>query len=692
MKLLATISRIGSGLPMGRPGLTLATIISIGTRVGLGTGIRVGARTGIRVFLALAGFTLATLPAAPAAIPAGPTSAQAATAAAAPAENSSTLKDVRELESRKRDSDPEKWPGAAVYQQTCSHCHQGQVPKAPQKMFLQMLAPQSILAALSTGLMKEQGASLTPQARREVAEYLGGEKLDANRKVPQAPRCIAALPSAAAQPPVALGWGFDNARFTPADVAKLSRDDVPRLELKWAFEYPGAIRARSQPSIAFGNIYTGSQDGTVYALDLHTGCVRWASNTTAEVRTAIVVSNTSLYFGDVIARVHAMDAMTGKELWNIKVDDHPNATITGTPTFHDGVLYVPVSSLEVTSAADSKYECCKFRGAVVAIDAKTGKVIWKAHTITEEPAPVRTTSSGTRVFAPSGAPVWNAPTIDSRRGVLYIGSGENYSSPANDRSDAVLAFNLKDGRLVWSHQMLAGDAWNVACMMQGNANCPGENGPDVDVAAGTILTTLPTGKEVLLAGQKNGVVYAIDPDARGKVLWQMRVGRGGIQGGVHFGMALEAQRLFVPISDLKDGHDGRRYDMAGKPGLYALDPADGRIMWSAAAQDVCNGRSFCDPGISAAVTATPGVVFAGHMDGVLRAYDSATGQVIWKFDATGGVKTVSGTTAHGGSFGGPGPVVRDGYVVVNSGYGLYFHMPGNVLLVFAARPRQGLQH
>lgn len=614
----------------------------------------------------------------------------ALTHAAVPSgQDSSTLKDIRELDSRKLDSDPEKWPGAAVYQQTCSHCHQGQVPKAPQKMFLQMMAPASILAALNTGMMKDQAASLTPEARRQVAEYLGGEKLDANRTARVAPRCAAAAGDPA-QLPVALGWGFDNARFTPADVAKLTRDDVTHLQLKWAFEYPGAIRARSQPSIAFGNIYTGSQDGTVYALDLHSGCVRWASHTTAEVRTAIVAApgaHPALYFGDVIARVHALDARTGKELWNVKVDDHPNATITGTPAFHDDVLYVPVSSLEVTSAADPKYECCKFRGAVVAIEARTGRTIWKAHTITEEPAPIRTTSSGTRVFAPSGAPVWNAPTIDSRRGVLYVGSGENYSSPANDRSDAVLAFNLKDGRLVWSHQMVAGDAWNVACMMKGNANCPGENGPDVDVAAGTILTTLPTGRQVLLAGQKNGMVYAIDPDSQGKLLWQTRVGRGGIQGGVHFGMALEGQRLFVPISDLKDGHDGRHYDIAGRPGLYALDPADGRIVWSSPAEDVCRGRNYCDTGISAAVTAIPGVVLAGHMDGVFRAYDSVTGQVIWKYDASSGVQTVSGSTAHGGSFGGAGPVVRDGYVVVNAGYGLYFHMPGNVLLVFAPAGR-----
>lgn len=607
-------------------------------------------------------------------------------AAVPSSQDSSTLRDVGELQSRKLDSDPEQWPGAAVYRQTCSGCHQGQVPKAPQKMFLQMMAPASILAALSTGLMKEQAAHLTPDARRQVAEYLGGEKLDARRAAPAAPHCAAGAGDPAQQP-VALGWGFDNSRFTPAEVAKLSRDEVTRLQLAWAFEYPGALRARSQPSIAFGNLYTGSQDGTVYALDLRTGCIRWASRTTAEVRTAIVAApgaHASLYFGDVIARMHALDAQTGRELWNVKVDDHPNATITGTPTYHDEVLYVPVSSLEVTSAADASYECCKFRGAVVALDARTGRVIWKAHTITEEPAPVRTTASGTRVFAPSGAPVWNAPTIDSRRGVLYVGSGENYSSPANDRSDAVLAFNLKDGRLVWSHQLVAGDAWNVACMMKDNANCPGENGPDVDVAAGTILTTLPDGKAVLLAGQKNGMVYAIDPDAPDRLLWKTRVGRGGIQGGVHFGMALEGRRLFVPISDLKDGHDGRRYDMAGRPGLYALDAFDGRLLWSAPAVDRCAGRNFCDPGISAAVTAVPGVVFAGHMDGLFRAYDSATGQVIWQYDANAAVKTVSGSMARGGSFGAAGAVVRDGYVAVNSGYGLYFHMPGNVLLVFAA--------
>ena len=636
--------------------------------------------------------------------------------------NSGALGDIKELDSRKLTSDPETWPGAAVYRGTCSHCHEGQVPKAPHKMFLQMMAPDAILGALTSGMMKAQGASLTPTARRQVAEYLSGTQLDKVIAPARAPLCAArgAEASGAAgatgatgatsatsaagatgatgaadtdtdtkQLPAAYGWGYDNARFIPADIAHLTAAEVPHLKLRWAFEFPRALRARSQPAIAYGSVYVGSQDGTVYSLALNSGCVRWTYRSSAEVRTAMVLetaagaANGRLYFGDVIARMHAVDGHTGKSLWMTKVDEHPNATITGTPALHNGVLYVPVSSLEVTTAADAKYECCKFRGSIVALDASTGRRLWKTYAITEEPKPVRTTPQGTRIFAPSGAPIWNTPTIDSPRGMLYVGTGENYSSPANDRSDAVLAIRLRDGQLIWSQQLVAGDAWNVACMMQNNPNCPQENGPDVDVAAGTILTKLSDGRDILLAGQKNGYAYALDPANAGKLLWKVRVGRGGIQGGVHFGMTLEGNRLYVPISDMENGHDGRKYDMQGKPGLYALDPATGKTVWSAPAVDVCKGRQFCDPGISAALTAVPGVVFAGHMDGVLRAYDSSSGRVIWQYDSTAPVHTVSGSTAHGGSFGGPGVTVRDGYLAVNSGYGLYFHMPGNVLLVFS---------
>jgi polyvinyl alcohol dehydrogenase (cytochrome) len=625
-----------------------------------------------------------------------PDSGAADAAAPESAQSPGALKSVSEFESRKHEVDPESLPGAAVYHRACAACHEGQVPKAPHKMFLQMMSGQTIDNALTGGLMATQGRILSAGERAQVAEYLSGAPVAAAAAHAVPPVCSG--PSAAfdaARGPLHSGWGYDNARFVGAADAGIGSANAGRLHLKWALEYPGGIRARSQPSIAYGAVYVGSYDGTVYALDLATGCVRWTFKAGAEVRTAVVPYEAitagadgrhaaRVVFGDVIARVYSVDAFTGRLQWSAKVDDHANATLTGSPTFHDGSVYVPVSSLEVTSAADPNYECCKFRGSVVALDAWSGARRWKSWSIPTAPAPVKKRPDGRSTYAPSGAPIWNSPTIDARRGVLYVGTGENYSSPANETSDAVLAIRLRDGRLLWSRQMLAGDAWNVGCMMAtDHVNCPKENGPDFDFGAGTILVPLANGRRVLVAGQKNGWVYGLDPDARGKELWRTRVARGGIQGGVHFGMAAEALRLYAPVSDMKEEHNGRTLPGAPRPGLNAIDAATGRILWSMPAADVCAGREYCDPGVSAAVTAVPGAVIAGHMDGRLRIYDGSNGNLLWEYDSTQDVTTVSGAKAHGGSFGGAGAAVRDGYLAVNSGYGLYFHMPGNLLLVFS---------
>jgi polyvinyl alcohol dehydrogenase (cytochrome) len=412
------------------------------------------------------------------------------------------------------------------------------------------------------------------------------------------------------------------------------------------------------------------------------------------VRTAVVIGGPAAdaandsaplaYFGDLLARVYAVEATTGRLLWSVKVDDHPNATITAAPVAHDGRLYVSVSSLEVTSAADPNYACCTFRGSVVALDARTGAILWKSYTIPEPAREAGRTRAGTAILAPSGAPVWNSPTIDPGRGWLYVGTGENYSSPASDTSDAVLALRLADGSIAWRAQQTAGDAWNVACMMRDNPNCPIENGPDVDFGAATILARRAGGRDLVLAGQKSGDVHALDPQADGRRLWSRKVGRGGIQGGVHFGMALDGGRLFVPVSDMRNEFsEGKVYDGPPRPGLYALNAATGELLWSAPAADVCGGRPFCEPGISAPVTAIPGAVIAGHMDGRLRAYDSATGAVIWEYDTLREFETVGGVRARGGSVGGgAGPVVHDGMLFASSGYDIYNHMPGNVLLAF----------
>lgn len=587
--------------------------------------------------------------------------------------------------------------GEAIYARTCAKCHEGGVPKAPHKMFLQMMAPDGILTALESGVMKTQAAELSVAERRVVAEHLSGHSLDEVRSDAEPPHCEGAHAAFdLTHPPAKAGWGInrENQRFISREAAGLSAAELPRLKLKWAFAFPNAQRARSQPTVAMGAVYVGSQNGTVYALDKDTGCVRWTYRASAEVRTPVIIEGWEryqaparrplAYFADLIARVYAVDATTGKLVWVVKADDHPNATVTGAPVLYDGRLYVPVSSLEVTSAADPKYPCCSFRGSVLALDGQSGTTLWKSYTIDESPRETGRTTAGTPILAPSGAPVWNSPTIDAARGLLYVGTGENYSSPANDRSDALLAIELATGRLAWHRQKTAGDAWNVACMMLRNPNCPSENGPDVDFGASTIIARDRNGRDLLVAGQKSGDVYALDLTQGGEPVWHTKVGRGGIQGGVHFGMALEGQRLFVPISDMRDEHvEGKRYTAEARPGLYALELTTGGLVWSQPADDVCAGREFCEPGISAAVTAIPGAVLAGHMDGRLRAYDSATGSVLWQYDSTQEVRTIDGSRARGGSIGGgAGPIVQDGMLFAVSGYGIYFHMPGNVLLAF----------
>lgn len=581
--------------------------------------------------------------------------------------------------------DIDNHPGKGLFEANCAGCHNGGVPKAPNQVWLEMMSPDAVLAAMNGGVMAQQAANLSPQQRVQIAEYLARVSL-ADYKPPAPPAKCGSAALNGGPPPALVGWGHDNRRFVPAEAAGLTKAQVPGLKLKWAFAYPGAIRARSQPTIGWGTVFVGGHDGTIYAFDLATGCLRWSNRVSAEVRTAIVADPKAkrLYFGDILGRAYALDAMDGKLLWKRKVDDHPNATITGTPTLAAGMLYVPVSSLEVTSAADPNYACCTFRGKVVALNLADGAEKWRTYTVTEAPRPQGKTSSGTNILGPSGAPVWNSPTYDARRGLLYFGSGENYSSPADGNSDAVIAVDARTGKRKWTAQLTKGDAWNVGCMM-GNENCPKEHGPDLDVAASPLLMPLGGGKDIIVAGQKSGIAFGIDPDS-GKILWQRRLGHGGTQGGVHFGMAAEGLRVFVPINDMADTKDGRKYDARIRgAGIHAVDARSGRMLWSQKAPDRCNGKQFCDPGVSSAVTAMPGVVFAGHLDGQFRAYDAATGKVLWSVDTTLPVKTITGVEAHGGGMSGPGAAIGQGYVVVNSGYGLYYHMPGNVLLVFAAR-------
>ena len=590
--------------------------------------------------------------------------------------------------------DRDALPGKPLYIEHCAGCHEAQVYKAPHTTWLELMSPQVLYRSITEGIMQSQAAHLSDEDKQHIVEYITQMRLGDPNAAPEVAWCEGPAAEFTALDESRLtGWGHDTRRYVPAEVAGFNRSQIADLELKWSFGFPASTRARSQPTIAMDAVFVGSQDGTVYAFDLETGCVRWTFAARAEVRTGITLGSRgpegipTAYFGDIIANLYAVDANTGELIWQTSADEHHSATLTGTPAFTDGNLYVPVSSLEVVTAANPDYACCTFRGHVMAVDGNDGSVLWDSYAIPNPPSAVGTTSAGTDMLGPSGAPVWTSPTVDVEKNLLIFGTGENYSSPADTNSDAVIAVALDSGERIWSRQTFPGDAWNVACMMADNPNCPTEDGPDYDQASSPLLVEISAGKTVVVAGQKDGRVFALDWETGQTKLWEVKLGRGSIQGGVHFGMASDGTTVYVPINDMNDTRNGEWLDPEqARPGVSAVNAATGEILWQHVQENVCgDGRPFCDPGVSAAITATDGAVVAGHLDGVIRIYDGASGDIVWSYDTTTPVTGTNGVVAKGGGMSGSGPAIGAGHMVINSGYGLYNHEAGNALLVFAPR-------
>lgn len=485
-------------------------------------------------------------------------------------------------------------------------------------------------------------------------------------------------------------------------MAQLTETDLPRLKLKWAFGFTGATRSVAQPTIVGGRVFIGSQGGKVYALDAKSGCTYWEFGAIKGVRSAIVIGQRSdgwaAYFGDAGASLYSVDALTGKELWRTRVDDNPAAVITGSPTLVGTTLFVPVSSYEEATGAKKSYSCCTFRGSVVALDASTGKVLWKAFTIEEDAKPGATNATGVQLMGPSGAAIWSAPSFDAATQRIYATTGDNYSDPPTETSDAILAFDSGSGERIWTRQITSGDAYNIACGRSARENCPKANGPDFDFGSSAVLANLPNGKRILVAGQKSGVVTALDPDRGGEIVWQRRVGAGGKLGGVQWGIAADDRNVYVAVSDVRvivaapetpgaqpsifNPKIGLLYDRKAGGGLLALKLNTGEEVWRTP-HPGCGDVPGCSPAQSVAVTVIPGLVFSGGLDGRLRAYSAGDGRIVWDVDTKGDYRTVNGVTAKGGSIDGGGAVVVDGMVYVGSGSGIFGGMPGNVLLAYS---------
>ena len=547
---------------------------------------------------------------------------------------------------------------------------------------LRLRSPQAIVDALTSGSMRYQGLPLSGAERRAVAEWIAGRSIRGAIAGDSAGRCTGLSGSRALVDrrgaPAWNGWSpaLDNRHFQSADAAGLSAAQVPALQLKWAFGFPDASAAWAQPTIVGGRIFVGSQNGTVYSLDAASGCIAWTFAAHSGVRGAIAIGASIAYFSDQAGYVYALDAATGRLRWSRRVDEHPLVRLTGSPVLHGGRLYVPTSSYE-EGGKPPGYHCCTFRGSLICLDARSGDVIWRTFTIAQPSRMLRAYADGTELWGPAGGAIWSAPTIDEKRGAIYAGVGNTYSGAPQPTADAILAFDLKTGAIRWVRQMNPGERDVFGCA-PGDVNCPERAGPDFDFGASPAIAKLPNGRELVLAGQKSGFLYALDPDRKGEIVWRYRAGGGSGLGGIQWGIAADGERAYVPVSDIYADEPG---------GLHAVTLATGKRAWYAPPPaPICGKPSrACSGALFSAITVMPGIVFVPSNDGAIRAYDSASGSVVWSFDANREFRTVNGVKARGGSMNGPAPVVAGGMLYASSGYGTFGLRPGNVLLAFGAK-------
>ena len=589
--------------------------------------------------------------------------------------------------------------GAAIYKERCASCHDNPAERVPSLSAIKAMSGEAIYAALTTGPMKSRAEGLAITDVFALLGYIaptGGTNAAPLAVEKTCKTDVSFHPSADA--PQWNGWSASptNSRFQDKKSAGLAATDVPKLKLKWAFNLGDVTMARSQPVIVGGRAFIATLTGAVYALDADTGCTRWGFKAAAGVRSGVTVGDANgvpaVFFGDGGATVYALNADSGEMIWKIRPVDHYASTVTATARFYKGVVYQSFASYEEALGGDPKFECCTFRGSVVALDAATGKKIWQTFTI-QDPAQVTGKSkAGTPQHGPSGAAVWSSPTIDEQLGVLYVATGDNYSDPPTSTSDAILAMDLKTGKLLWSRQLTEKDAFNIGCSTPQLANCPESKGPDFDFGQSPILVDLGGGKRILAIGQKSGMVHAVDPDQKGKLLWQTRVGEGSALGGSQWGSASDGKMVYVAISDIVVGGEADPSSPAGfrltldpkkGGGLHALDLATGKIVWSAKPTPCSSPKMDCSPAQSAAVTAIPGAIFSGAVDGHLRAYSTSTGEILWDTNTAQEFPAVNGKAARGGSIDVAGPAIVNGMVLVNSGYGQWGGMPGNALLAFS---------
>lgn len=511
------------------------------------------------------------------------------------------------------------------------------------------------------------------------------------------------------QSPV-LSNGFaqslENRRHNPSAI---TASNVTQLELALSHVAVGSREKRGAPAVTEQAVFLAAGP-EIIAINRVSGCTYWSyrlPHQFAPTMFKYVMRASAVYYigprgkkpaviiaGDSRGMLHALDAVSGRLRWARFVGSDPrHHFITGAPQFFDGKLIVPVSSREVLTAFTQRPEdCCRSHGMVVALNPYNGKLLWRYDTT---PPAVR--QPGSQNYGPNGAAVWGTPAIDRQRRLVYFGTGQNLTPPTTETSDAVIALDFDTGKRRWIFQATSGDAYNVACAFGFplNQNCAQPAGPDYDFGAPPMLVDLPQGGQALIVGDKKGVAYSLNPDS-GMLNWAEPLGTGGTLGGIHWGMAADSQRVYVAISDatvnkvsaVTVGIFSPVEPVPGaRPGVYALRLQDGARVWEVHPQHSIAGAQYASL-YSAALSVTNDVVFAGSLNGVLKAFRSSDGEELWSYDSATGYTDVDGNPGNGGTIDSVGAIAAGRDLLLNSGYDTFGNRneyqagPGNVLLIF----------
>lgn len=498
--------------------------------------------------------------------------------------------------------------------------------------------------------------------------------------------CTAVEPTPGFGSSYAEGWGIDqrNTRYQPQST--IDSANVSKLKLKWAYGM-ASTTPRSYPLVTEDTIFLGDGGRGLVALERETGCERWVFEHEGPIGSTIIQGwigeRRILIFNDRNEGMIAIDALDGEFIWQAVVDDEPAPWYSGSPVVIGELVILPVSSREVGYAVNPLYGCCVTSGGMAAFDINTGAKIWYIPTIEEVAKPTKRHWLFVQEYGPSGAPVWASPSYDAARGLIFFGTGQNYSHPTTDTSDAIFAVEAKTGKVLWRRQFTANDAYTAACNIKAlnHPNCADPTGPDVDFGAATMVVRSQSGRDLVIAGQKSADVYAMDPDT-GEVAWAQNLGRGGIIGGVHWGMAANESLglVYVPNSDKKIV--GFPSPGEPTPGLYALDIETGERRWEYSRESRCPDLE-CVFGYSAAIIATNDIVVAGSMDGFLEVLAAQSGELLWSYDAWRDYPTVNEVETSGGAFDAHGSMIADDLLLVSSGYRYVGQQRGgNAFLVF----------